>query len=488
MTRQQTISRLIIPLFLLLLFVALHLNVAKLAALAGVSSGSNLLATSEQIIDAMIWLSGAWLVGRIVAVLIAVTRTGTTISGEGTKLLADVAMLVFVSAGIVIVLAVVFDQPLTGLIATSGFLAAIVGFALRNMIADLFSGIALNVEKPFAIEDWIEIDSGEQGEVIEMNWRATRLRTIQGRMVVVPNSKLAEHKFTNLYRPDRPFRVVKTLVVDYQAPPQRVVDIFHSAMVSTDGVLPDQPNIVLIERSTDRGVEYGLHFWVDHAVRRYIIERHVMINAIEFLNQAGLTPAYPKMDVTVARPQLRQINRGTELEVLLRRVELFQALPSEVITRLADGIELQEFPAGSSIVQEGDPGGSLYVVISGLADVYIKDSQTDHERHVASLRPGQVFGEMSLLTGAPRVATIKAVTQVHAAEVRKSDLEPALHSNPDLVNTLSEIQSQRLSGNIAERALNEQDQKEISQTGLRQFLNKKMNQFFNIGRAENNAH
>ena len=259
-------------------------------------------------------------------------------------------------------------------------------------------------------------------------------------------------------------------------------------MVSTDGVLPDQPNIVLIERSTDRGVEYGLHFWVDHAVRRYIIERNVMINAIEFLNQAGLTPAYPKMDVTVARPQLRQINRGTELEVLLRRVELFQALPSEVITRLADGIELQEFPAGSSIVQEGDPGGSLYVVISGLADVYIKDSQTDHERHVASLRPGQVFGEMSLLTGAPRVATIKAVTQVHAAEVRKSDLEPALHSNPDLVNTLSEIQSQRLSGNIAERALNEQDQKEISQTGLRQFLNKKMNRFFNIGRAENNAH
>ncbi len=484
MTRQQTIVRLAIPTLLLLIFIALRLKSAELEVLARFADNAQFVTVFEKVIEALIWLSAAWLLGRLVAVVITLTRGGTTVSGEGTKLLADVAMLIFVSAGLLIILAFVFDQPLTGLIATSGFLAAIIGFALRNMIADLFSGIALNVEKPFTIGDWIETDSGEQGEIIEMNWRATRLRTIQGRMVVVPNSKLAEHKFTNLYRPERPFRVVKTLVVDYQAPPQRVVDIFLSAMESTDGVLRDCPNIVLIEGSTERGVEYGLHFWVDHAVRRYIIERHVMINAIEFLNQAGLTPAYPKIDITVARPQLREINRGVEMEVLLRRTDFFQALPSDVLKKLADSIELRAFAAGSEIVQQGGEGGSLYVVITGLADVYINDPANDHERCVASLRPGQVFGEVSLLTGAPRGATIKAVTQVSAAEVRKSDLEPALRAHPELIDTLSAMQSERLAGNTAQLALSEQDKNEISESGMRQFLHRKMQQFFNLSRAE----
>ncbi len=475
-------ARLLFPLLLLAIFVSFRLFLGDLTGLSGLPAGAQFLPAVEKFTEALIWLTAAWLAGRVVAILITIKGTGATVSGEVSKLLGDVVMITFVSAGLIAILAVVFDQPVTGLIATSGFLAAIIGFALRNMIADLFSGIALNVEKPFSIGDWIEIESGEQGEIIEMNWRATRMVTIQGRMVVVPNSRLAERKFINLYRPERPFRTVKTLVVDYQAPPQRVVDIFLSAMESTDGVLTGFPNIVLIEKSTERGIEYGLHFWVEHAVKRYIIERQVVINAVEFLNQAGLTPAYPKLDITVARPELRQINRATDMQVLLRRIEILQPLPAAAIKALAGVVHLKDFAAGSTIVQQDDEGGSLFAVVSGLADVYIRNPDNNEERHVASLHPGEVFGEMSLLTGAPRGATVKAVTSVNAVEVRKSHLQLILERYPDVVDTLSVIQSRRLAGNVAQLTLSQQDKDEIAQTGLLQFLHKKIQNFFNLAR------
>jgi len=475
-------ARLLLPLLLLAVLVLLRAFLSDIAGLRGWPSGAQYLPAVEKFTEALIWLSAAWLTGRIVAMLITVKGAADTAGGEGSKLLGDVVMIAFVSAGVIAILAFVFDQPVTGLIATSGFLAAVIGFALRNMIADLFSGIALNVEKPFSIGDWIEIESGEQGEIIEMNWRATRLVTIQGRMVVVPNSRLAERKFINLYRPQRPFRTVKTLVVDYQAPPQRVVDIFLSAMESTDGVLPGYPNVVLIERSTERGIEYGLHFWVEHAVRRYIIERQVVINAVEFLNQAGLTPAYPKIDITVARPVLRQINRGTDMEVLLRRIELLKPLPTEAIKMLANEVELKEFATGSTIVKQGDEGGSLFALVSGLVDVYIKNPGDDEERRMASLHPGEVFGEMSLLTGAQRGATVKAVTSVNAVEVRKTDLQSILEQHPDVVGALSTMQSERLSDNAAQLALSEQERDEIAKSGLRQFLHNKIQNFFNLAR------
>jgi len=480
MPTRTHLGRLLLSLVVVSVLVAVRLGLDSDLARSVFPDDTQLLPALGKFTEALIWLGAAWLAGRLASLLIVSRRAGAVAGGEGTKLLADVVMITFVLAGAAAVLAFVFDQPIGGLVATSGFLAAIIGFALRNMIADLFSGIALNVEKPFATGDWIEIESGEQGEVIEMNWRATRLVTIQGRMVVVPNGRLADRKFINLYRPERAFRTVKTLVLDYQAPPQRVIEILQSAMESTDGVLRDRPNVVLIERSTERGIEFGMHFWVDHAVRRYVIERQVVVNAVNFLNQAGLAPAYPRMDLTVARPQLRQINRSSDMEVLLERIELLQALPPDAVRTLAGEVQLIEFPAGANIVEQGDEGESLLALVTGLADVYVRNPEDDQERRIASLQPGEVFGEMALLTGARRLATIRAATPVSAVEVRKSDLEPVLNRYPELVDRLSAIQSKRLSGNASQLALSKQEAEEIAKTGLREFLGRKIRGFFNL--------
>jgi len=487
MPQRAPLPRIIIPAILVALFAALLLRADDVAELTGLQGNAPAVDALVKITEALLWISAAWLIGRAVAMLIAARRKHEPVSGEGTKLLGDVIMIAAVSAGAIGALAFVFGRPVTGLVATSGFLAAIVGFAVRDMIADLFSGIALNVEKPFSIGDWIEIESGEQGEIIEMNWRATRLVTIQGRMVVVPNSALAGGKFINLYRPKRAFRTVMRLVVDYQAPPQRVIDIFQSAMESTNGVLRGYPNVVLIDHTTERGIEYGMHFWVDHAVKRYLIERQVVVNAIEFLNQAGLVPAYPKVDVSVAKAQLRHIERSADMQDLLDRIDLLQALPPTAIEDLAGRVRSKEFQAGSTIVERGDEGGSLFVLVSGLADVYVNGADSGQERRIASLHPGQVFGEMSLLTGARRSATVRAATTLIAVEVGKADLQPIMDANPQLVDRLSEMQSTRLSENAEELALSAKEQAELSEVGLRRLLQRRIRQFFNLSDRTHDA-
>ena len=430
-------------------------------------------------LDSVVWLAAAWSVGKLFQV--ALVSRGIY-QGRGTelpKLLTDVVMIALIATAVLIILAVVFDQPLSGLIATSGFLAAVVGFSLRNMISDLFSGIALRVDRPFEIGDWLEIDSGEQGEVIEMNWRATRLVTIQGRMVVISNSQLADGKFINLYRPKRVFRVVKTLVVDYQAPPQRVIDIFMTAILSVDGVVTDHlPIIVLIERSTDQGLEYGLHFWVDDAVKRFMIERQVVVNALDYLNQAGLAPAYPKLDAALTRPERRQIEKEVDTETLLARVDLLGALPSDALASIARKVKPHTSKPSTELVRQGEPGDSLYIIVSGFAAVLVVTDKKVEAKHVASLQPGAVFGEASLLTGATRSATVTASTTLITIEIAKSDLRPVFQSSPDLVDQLADLQAKRSTENQMTLLLTPDEQEVVSEKGMKNFLSASIRKFF----------
>ena len=125
-------------------------------------------------------LAFAWLCVRLIDVFIwrsLETRLETTIP----RLLKDIAaVMVFIIAGITLA-KVVFNQPVTAVWATSGVIAFVLGLALQNTIADLFCGVALNVDQPFKIDEWIEIRPRSvdpiRGCVTEISWRSTRIRT-----------------------------------------------------------------------------------------------------------------------------------------------------------------------------------------------------------------------------------------------------------------------------------------------------------------------
>ncbi|HET8726964.1 MAG TPA: mechanosensitive ion channel domain-containing protein, partial [Alphaproteobacteria bacterium] len=141
-----------------------------------------------------------------------------------------IAVLLFVAA-LVAIFALVFDRSLAGALATSGVLVAVLGFALRNTIADVVSGIALSIESPFRIGDWIETEAGVAGRVIEITWRATRVETRDQVHVVLPNSRIAAGRVTNYSAPRRHYRVQQTVVLDAGTP------VFRAKQALLDGIL-----------------------------------------------------------------------------------------------------------------------------------------------------------------------------------------------------------------------------------------------------------
>src|SRR3954454_24432531 len=114
-----------------------------------------------------------------------------------SRLLTDLVAAVIWAAAALLVIGNVLKVPLTGILTTSGVAVAVLGFALRDMLASLFAGIALNVEQPYRIGDWLEFGSGTVGRVVEVSWLTTRLQTQDGIGLVVPNAQLATRNFSN---------------------------------------------------------------------------------------------------------------------------------------------------------------------------------------------------------------------------------------------------------------------------------------------------
>src|ERR1700733_12232901 len=144
------------------------------------------------------WLGAAWLAVGFLRAFVVLGR-----QPRESKLVQDLlAALIYLAATFAIV-AYVFDLPVKGLLATSGALAIIIGLALQNSLGDVFSGIVLNIERPYRVGDWIILDDTVQGKVIETNWRATHILTARQDVAIVPNSIIAKSKLVNCSSPTR---------------------------------------------------------------------------------------------------------------------------------------------------------------------------------------------------------------------------------------------------------------------------------------------
>ena len=83
------------------------------------------------------------------------------------------------------------EQGLLGALAGSSLILAVLGFAIRNVVVGTLSGIALGVEAPYRIGDWVDIEQVARGKVIEIGWRTTRLLTLDSTYMILPNSQIA---------------------------------------------------------------------------------------------------------------------------------------------------------------------------------------------------------------------------------------------------------------------------------------------------------
>lgn len=452
---------------------------------------SNTLRVAQLGLWVGLWMGLAWLVARLIDVFVWHALLAQRLGAPVPKLLKDVvAFAVFVVA-LTSLLGVVFDLNVTGIWATSGVVTVVVGFAIQSMIADVFSGIALNIDRPFRIGEWITLcPRGVEpvtGRVEEVNWRSTRISTTEGNLVVVPNNLIGTSLLTNLSRPRVPSRFELHFCLDFSVPTERALRILSAGVQAADGPLRDPAPSVRVRRCTARGVEYEIRYWLDASRVSPPRGRHaVATSVLAHLHHAGITPAYEKQDLYVARMPPRDLDTRAHREELLRRVELFADLGDAELSFLAQQVEERRIEAGTDIVRQGDAGDSMYLVVEGLLEALVAVPDAGSLLAVGRLEPGAFFGEMSLLTGEKRSATVRAATASVVYEITKHPLDALFATRPVLAEHISRVVAERRLRTARRRAEGESGTHadEADATSLASQLLQRMRALFGFRNAE----
>ena len=354
----------------------------------------------------------------------------------------DLAALVIFVLTIAFVLAYFYNRPLTGLLAGSGIAAIVIGLAMQDLLGNIIAGIALHVGKPFQPGDWLMFDN-HHAEVIEVNWRSTRLRTNDDICLDIPNNLIVKNTVTNLSYPTKVHAMRISVGVDYNVPPNRVREIMTRAALGSIGVLAEPRPKVFLKDFGDSAVVYELKFSMDRDDLYNEIFDSIRTNFWYEFHRNGITIPFPIRTLQVAprgSAAKRQSVPNTALNCL-RSQPLFQFLDPAQIEKLLAGARMQLFGCREKLIEQGALGDSMFILVEGVADVFVG---RDGERtRVATLHAGEFFGEMSLLTGERRSATVIAQTDCETLEIPKAVLAGLLQENPELLQRLGESLAQR---------------------------------------------
>jgi small-conductance mechanosensitive channel/CRP-like cAMP-binding protein len=325
----------------------------------------------------------------------------------------------------------------------SAILTAVLGFALRDTLGNVFAGLAIHAEHPFEVGDWIQYDPNPAhvGRVVEINWRATKVITLDEAYVIIPNGQLAQASIRNFTKPDPWSRRSLFVVTPYGVSPQRVQGIILAAIRGSFGVLEHPAPSVVTNAFTERGVEHWVRLFTNDFDKRDRVDGMARDRIWFALARHGI-------DIPVATQQIRLSTLPTseppdDESLLARRCE---ALSSIGVLSLLDGGQLRQlagaarqdrYAAGEAVIRQGEPGQSLYVIEEGRVEVSVA-GPTGRDAAVATLGPGDFFGELSLLTGEPRSATVTATVESSLLEISKGALGQVLVESPELARRLGD--------------------------------------------------
>ena len=338
-----------------------------------------------------------------------------------------------------------YGQPIPGLLAASGVVGIVLGFAMQDSLGNIVAGFALQFGRPFQIGDWLLVD-GQHVQAVEINWRSTRFITNDEVQLDVPNQHLVKQTITNYHGGGAVHGMRLEIGLDYDLPPNHAKDVLLLAAATAEGVLPEPvPNVVL-KQFGDSSVVYEVRFWINDHRRYNLIADAVRTNIWYALHRHRIHIPYPVRTLHVertrsaARTESQREHRDSLLD-LMRGQALFETMGDEYVQMVIDRCQAQHYGRGETIIREGADGASMFVLIGGEANVIV--GGVERGMRVATLNTGDCFGEMSLLTGEKRSASVVAVNDCKVLEITKPVFAEIVARDDGLLPRLSELLASR---------------------------------------------
>jgi CRP-like cAMP-binding protein len=447
------LTRLIAPLLLVAACLLLLQGTQRLPGLqADLASHPFWRALALSLVSA----AGLWLFIRLVDTLLWDRLLPRTAGVRFPKLLRQVVAVVFCIIGVAFVLSQVWQVSVGPVLATTGAIGIVAGLALRNVLADFFSGIALNMEHPFRLDDFVLFHiRGKRepvaGFVREINWRSTTVLTPEDNLISVPNSLVAASTVENLSFPSPVYELELDIVLDWHLDPAVLEPVLSAAMVdawvrgATSG---DKPPKFRICRLDGAGVTYRIVYLIDPRKKPKGPARHTLLSCLQqHLRCAGLRPVVAEAGSSgTPPPPQRALDhvRVEDRQGAVDHVPLLGVLTAAERQRLAAATQLWRVATGTAVVKAGDAGSSMFIVAAGVLEVLVPGAGGGAAQRVGTLSPGGFFGEMSLLTGEPRTATVSTLCASVLYEVPQAVMAELLAERPALAESLSAVMAEHL--------------------------------------------
>jgi small-conductance mechanosensitive channel len=323
---------------------------------------------------------------------------------------------------------------------------AVIGLALQDTLGNLLAGLALELERDIDVGDWVRVDDKVTGRIVEVRWRVTALLTKNGDLLLLPNALMARSQLVNFSRPTTAHRQWIYLRVHFRHPPARVREVILHAVKKVAAVEADPAPDCIVWDFKEDAMTYAIRYWIREFERDDSVDGEVRAMIWYAMHRAGMEIPFPSRNIhvtemTEGRAQRKLERSHAELVTALAGVDVFRTLEAAHIERLAQRVRVDVFGPGETILRQGEPGDSLYIVRRGCVAVRVSSSRGDAE--IAELGEGQFFGEMSLMTGASRSATVAAKTDVECYVVSKDAFRDIIETQPGLATSISEILSRR---------------------------------------------
>jgi small-conductance mechanosensitive channel/CRP-like cAMP-binding protein len=348
--------------------------------------------------------------------------------------------------------------------------AAALALGLQDQLGNLFAGLAIQIERPFRVGHWISITNYE-GRVVEVTWRATKIRTKAGNLVILPNNVMGRESITNFSEPIAPTREFIEVGASYLVPPNDVTDAIRVALARVPRVLKQPAADAVMSDFGGSAIVYRARFWIDDFEQDETV-RHEVRTAIYYeFNRRGIEIPWP-IQIQYERREVPvdQAERRRELAAAIATVPEFATLPAEAHESLAASTTERLFANGEAIVREDDSGGSMFIVRRGRVAVTIGPEA----REVATIDAGGYFGEMSLLTGDHRTATVVARGDCTVLEISADAFRTYVQSRPEVIDHMAEAAAARRKTLDKSRAATAHAVEPVS-------LARRMRQFFGLG-------
>lgn len=360
------------------------------------------------------------------------------------KLLIDISRLFLIIVGMGIVLAKVWNADLAGLAAALGVSSIVIALALQDTLGSVMSGIALLFERPFNVGDWLKVGD-LVGQVIDINWRAVRLQTLEKEMVIIPHKVISAEIVRNFSQPLRLHAERFSIGFSYQDPPNLAKKLLKNTALSTEGILTNPEPQVFTLSYDDSAINYEVKFYIEDYANLEEI-RDTFVSRIWYVAQRhNLTIPFP------IRTLYHYNGPTSQAQTISNKVaQSIQSIPSFVpldresnnLQTFATGIVLQHFGKREYVVRQGDLGEALYIIVSGAAQMLIKNNDGEEEE-VLLLKVGEFFGEMALFSGEPSSISIRAVEDMEVMTLSSAIVNLMIERQPSFAREIGQILENR---------------------------------------------